>query len=262
MALKEDSMATRRATGRGLASAVLLAVVGFSLSAVAPALAQSDECLVEVQQGGVAISDNVELCNTATGKKCLFPFRLCLNQTDGTCSAGDFKKKVRAKGHCGPVAKLQVSPAGTAAVCGSEQNIKVATKKNGTREGKCKITVAGRTSDGRKDVEKFTLLCKPTNDPCEGSTTTTQPPVTTTTAPPSTTTSTTVQVTTTTIATTTTTQPTTTTSTTVATSTTVVVTTTTSTTSTTVEETTTTTSSTTTTTEEPTTTTSRASRSV
>lgn len=76
------------------------------------------------------------------------------------------KKKVRAKGKCGPVGKLQVKPDGSNAVCGSMVGIKVKTKKRGRREGTCTIRISARSKGKRRDVDKLKLVCKPNPGEC------------------------------------------------------------------------------------------------
>ena len=166
-----------------IALAVLAALLGG-----APATRAADECLVgfEDQNDTPVPESGPPLC--LDGQKiCTFNLKLCLNSTEADCSPATFKKKkIRAKGHCGPVGKVFATPNGTSESCGAAAQVKVRTKKNGTRDGSCKISVSsGKTSEGRKDLDKITLLCKAQAGSCPATTTTTTPGgTTTTTAPP------------------------------------------------------------------------------
>jgi hypothetical protein len=152
--------------------------------------AQADECLVEFHDADGTIADNGTLCATATGSSCVFNLMLCLNQPDGTCTPATFgQKKFRAQGHCGPVGKLRVTPAGSDRVCGTMTAIKVRTK--GKHPGKCTIRAAVRSGKtaARTDVDKVVLTCMPQTSPCPSTTTSTS--TTSTSTSTSTTTSTT-----------------------------------------------------------------------
>ncbi len=142
-----------------------------------------DECLLRVKAARVTVTDNQTVCQEAQNKTCVFQLQACLNQRDGTCAAAPMKRKVKAKGSCRALAKLQVKPDGTNPVCGAVVGVKVKTKRRGRREGSCRITIAARSSDkpARRDVEKLTLVCKPDPGDCParvavGSTTTTTLP--------------------------------------------------------------------------------------
>jgi hypothetical protein len=84
------------------------------------------------------------------------------------------KKKVKATGHCGPVGKLFVRPSGNSSLCGSVYGIRVRTKKNGKKEGKCNLRIAARSTDkpARVDIDKLSLVCKTTPGQCPTTTTT------------------------------------------------------------------------------------------
>jgi hypothetical protein len=147
-----------------------------TLLGVAPGVRADDECLVAVHDtDDNAITEGEQVC--LNGKACVFNLKACLNDPDDTCAAGAFKskKKIRAKGHCGAIGHLSVTPSGSTSLCGGTAGIKVHTKANGKKTGKCNIRISsGRTTDGRgPDIDKFTLLCQPTTDPCPTTTTTT-----------------------------------------------------------------------------------------
>jgi hypothetical protein len=168
-----------------------LAVIVLGLAAVgAEDCAAQDECLVTVRDGGGDVADGGSICREAHDRACVFDLRLCLNQSDGGCAAARLKKKVKAKGRCGAVGKLQAKPDETSAVCGASVAIKVKTKKKGKREGKCTIRVVTKSADkpARRDVDKVNLVCKPNPGDCPAvlpsQTTTTLVPATTTTTVP------------------------------------------------------------------------------
>jgi hypothetical protein len=152
------------------ARVVLVSVLAFVVGAgFAPRSSLAQQCPTEFQeQTSGAATNGGTICQTAVGKKCTFQLELCVNQSDGSCTPKDLKKKnVRASGHCGPVGKVKVKAAGTSSVCGSFAGVKVATKKHGMRAGTCKIRAKGST------LTKLTLLCEPEGTACAGSTTTT-----------------------------------------------------------------------------------------
>ena len=144
---------------------VLLVVFGVVLVAMrSPARAQADECLVEFQDDTGSLADGTTLTQTAQQKKCKFDLKLCTNVLHTGCTAATFApKKFHATGHCGPVAKLQVTATATGSVCGAFTGITVRTKKNGKKEGKCALRASAKTAktQARKDVDKLTLLCEP-----------------------------------------------------------------------------------------------------
>jgi hypothetical protein len=145
-----------------------------ALFALAPGLASAQSCVTDFKDAtGGTVSDGDTLCQEAVGNKCVFPLSVCVNQPGtegGTCTAQTLKKKkVHASGHCGPVGKVSVKPSGTDAVCGSQANVTVRTKKKGKKAGNCKIKAKGGTS-----LAKITLLCEPTGSGmCPATTTTT-----------------------------------------------------------------------------------------
>jgi hypothetical protein len=163
---------------KGIIVSVMSVAAGLALL-VAPsrAFAQSDECLVEAHaQGGATIDEGDTLCAEAVNKRCTFQLQLCVNGSETGCAAGDIKgKKVKAKGHCGPVGRLFVSTNGSSSACGSFTGVTVRTKKNGKREGRCNISVATKTKDkpARKDKDKFILVCKANAGECPATTTST-----------------------------------------------------------------------------------------
>jgi hypothetical protein len=159
---------------------LVLVVMSLGLAG-AEAFAQ-EECLVTVKGPAGVVAEGGTVCGEATNKACVFQLQLCLNEGDSGCVAAPMKKKVKAKGRCGSVGKLQVKPDGSNATCGSTVGIKVKTKKKGTREGKCTLKVVVKSTDkpARKDVDKVQLVCKPTPGECPTTLPTTT--VTTTTA--------------------------------------------------------------------------------
>src|SRR5581483_4101661 len=160
---------THRKTLRFLEFMAVIAVIGFT----APVRAQNTECLLEVEDAnGNVVPDNGTLCGEAANKKCSFSLKLCVNQSVSGCTPAALKKKIRAMGHCGPVGKLQVRPSGTSALCGSVATIQLKTKKNGTKEKTCNIKAVAK-GKGIKDIDKFTLDCKPQPGDCPATTTTT-----------------------------------------------------------------------------------------
>ena len=149
-----------------------------------PGLAQSEECLVEVHDVNGLVPN--ELCQTATGKKCVFDLQLCLNQALEGCVPVNFEKKqFRAKGHCGPVGQVRVHSSGTNPVCGDLAHVNVRTRVNGTRPGRCTIRAAVRSARtrARTDVDTVTLVCNPPSQPCPTTTTTSSTTTSTTTLP-------------------------------------------------------------------------------
>ena len=176
---------------------LLMLTLAAACFAFAPAsLAQSDECLVEYHDAsGVPLPDKGSLCQTTTGRSCVFDLQLCLNQLEAGCTPAAFtKKKFRASGHCGPVGRLQVATNGAEAVCGTVTPIKVRTRVNGKRPGQCTIRTAVRSgaTAARTDVDRITLVCNPQAMPCPSTTTTTVAGSTTTTVATSSTTTTTM----------------------------------------------------------------------
>ena len=157
--------------------AVLACATAF-LGLVPPASgAQTPECLIEVHDvflvgpGGEviqsrAVPDNGTVCAVApSGSKfCTFNLELCHNV--GTCSADPLKGKARTTGHCNP-GKLKVSS--TDSSCGSFTGVKVRTKKNGKKMGKCLIRAQAHAGHQQNDVDKVTLECMPSGMSCGAS---------------------------------------------------------------------------------------------
>jgi len=164
---------------RHLAAMALAAAV---VAAAGIAAAQS-ECLVKAKGTTGEIADQSTVCVEAQNKACVFQLQLCVNEADGGCTVAAMKKKVKAKGKCAKVGKLQVKPNGSDATCGSLVGIKVKTKKKGRREGTCNIRIAARGTGKHapRDVDKLKLVCKPNPGECPVTVVT---PTTTTTIPP------------------------------------------------------------------------------
>ena len=112
-----------------------------------------------------AVSDEGTLCavSPASPKFCTFNLALCHNEPG--CTVGKLKKRVHATGHCNP-AKLTVSP--TDSSCGAFTGIKVRTRGNGKKPGKCRIRVGAKSSDkpAMTDVDKVLLTCMPAGTSC------------------------------------------------------------------------------------------------
>src|SRR5438132_10961479 len=162
------------------------------------------QCATEFKdQTSAPVTDGSTVCRTAAGNKCTFQLELCVNQSEGSCTPNDLKRKrIHAKGHCGRIGKLNVKANGTSSVCGNSAGVNVKTKNHGTQTGTCNIRAKAKQSQTR-----ITLLCQPPSTPCSTTTTTSTPeteaPTTTTGAA----TTTTGAATTTTAAATTTTAP-------------------------------------------------------
>jgi hypothetical protein len=170
-----------------MAGLMVLGLAFVLLVLARPGLAQSDECLVEVHDALGPVADGGSLCQTATGKKCVFDLQLCLDQALEGCVPVNFEKKqFRAKGHCGPVGQVRVHSSGTNAVCGDLAHVNVRTRVNGTRAGRCTIRSAVRSARtrARTDVDTVTLVCMPPSQPCPTTTTTTSSTTTTTSTVP------------------------------------------------------------------------------
>ncbi len=145
-----------------------LALVVMGLALVAAEASAQEECLVTVKGPAGVVAEGGTACAEATNKACVFQLQLCVNEAEGGCVAAPIKKKVKAKGRCGSVGKLQVKPDGSNPTCGSTVGVKVKTRKKGTREGKCTLKVVAKSTDkpARKDVDKVQLVCKPTPGEC------------------------------------------------------------------------------------------------
>src|SRR3989442_260919 len=146
----------------GMRMACLMALGLVLLVSARAGLAQSKECLVEVHDVNGAVAGG-SLCQTATGRKCVFDLQLCLNQpaVDG-CVPVDFAtKRFRATGHCGPVGKVRVQSAGATPVCGDLAHVTVRTRSHGARSGTCTIRAAARSGRNRTeaDVDTIDLVC-------------------------------------------------------------------------------------------------------
>src|SRR5436309_6987833 len=255
--------AARRPLGRLM---VLACATAFLALAPQASRAQG-QCATEFKdQTSAPVTDGSTVCATAAGNKCTFQLELCVNQSGGSCTPNDLKRRrMYAKGHCRGIGKLNVKANGTTSVCGNLAGVNVKTKKHGTQAGTCN----NRAKAGQSR-STITLLCQPPSTPCSTTTTTSTPGTSTTTEAATTTTeavttttgvvvtTTTAAATTTTQAATTTTAAATTTTAAVTTTTGVVVTTTTEAATTTTQAATTTTEATTTTTEAATTTTGAA----
>src|SRR5438552_13507410 len=103
----------------GAAAVLVASVVG----GAPRALAQDNECLVEMQEQATGpVPDLGTLCATAVNKVCTFNLRLCRDQPG--CPAATFKKKLKAKGLCRGIGRLQLSPSAASCV-GAFKGIKV-----------------------------------------------------------------------------------------------------------------------------------------
>jgi hypothetical protein len=147
---------------------VLLVVFGAVLGALtsfARVQTANDECLVVLRDENGDLADGATVMQTAVHGKCTFNLDMCANVPQAGCDPATFTpKKFHATGHCGPVAKLQVTaPSGTGSACGAFTGITVRTKKSGKKEGKCVIRAAVRSArtQARTDKDTVTLLCEP-----------------------------------------------------------------------------------------------------
>jgi hypothetical protein len=153
--------------------------------AAGPCLAQN-ECLVEVRDAAGRQRADGAHCREAQDRVCTFQLQACVNQASAGCAGAPVKKKIKAKGKCAGAAKLQVRPDASNPVCGALVDVRVKTKKKGTREGSCKLRVATKSTDKppRKDADTITLACKPNPGDCPAETTHTPRSSTTTTSSP------------------------------------------------------------------------------
>src|SRR6266446_4016303 len=123
--------AARRRLGRLMVLACATAFLG-----VAPQTSRAQgQCATEFkEQTSGPVTDGSTVCATAAGNKCTFELELCVNQSGGSCTPKDLKKKrIHASGHCGGIGKLNVKASGTSSACGNLAGVKVKTKKNGTQ---------------------------------------------------------------------------------------------------------------------------------
>lgn len=163
----------------------MVATLGVAVLCGATRSFAQNECLAKVRAANRSVTDESTVCREADAetRSCFIELQVCLNQSDGGCTAGPMKRKVKARGSCKGIGKLRAKPDGSNAVCGSAVEIRVKTKKKGRREGKCKFIVAAKSTDkpARRDVDKVTLVCKP--NPGECPVTVRVGPTTTTTLP-------------------------------------------------------------------------------
>src|SRR5437870_5060924 len=166
--------AARRQLGRLM---VLTCATAFLALAPQASRAQG-QCATEFKdQTSAPVTDGSTVCATAAGNKCTFQLELCVNQSGGSCTPNDLKRKrIHAKGHCGGIGKLKVKANGTSSVCGNSAGVNVKTKNHGTQTGTCNIRAKAKQSQTR-----ITLLCQPPSTPCSTTTTTTTEAPTTTT---------------------------------------------------------------------------------
>src|SRR5439155_667962 len=173
--------AARRQLGRLM---VLACATAFLALAPQASRAQG-QCATEFKdQTSAPLTDGSTVCATAAGNKCTFQLELCVNQSGGSCTPNDLKRKrIHAKGHCGGIGKLNVKANGTTSVCGNLAGVNVKTKKHGTQAGTCNIHA--KAGQSRSTI---TLLCQPPSTPCSTTTTTSTPGTSTTTEAATTTT--------------------------------------------------------------------------
>src|SRR5436309_2948450 len=173
--------AARRPLGRLM---VLACATAFLALAPQASRAQG-QCATEFKdQTSAPVTDGSTVCATAAGNKCTFQLELCVNQSGGSCTPNDLKRKrIHAKGHCGGIGKLNVKANGTTSVCGNLAGVNVKTKKHGTQAGTCNIHA--KAGQSRSTI---TLLCQPPSTPCSTTTTTSTPGTSTTTEAATTTT--------------------------------------------------------------------------
>src|SRR6058998_2389994 len=160
-------MSNRAVQHPRLGRVAVLACASAFLGLVPPASgAQAPECLIEVHDQSGAVPDYGTVCAVApSGSKfCTFNLELCHNV--GTCSADPLKGKARTTGHCNP-GKLKVSS--TDSTCGAFTGVKVRTRKNGKKMGKCLIRAQAHAGHQQNDVDKVTLECMPSGMSCGAS---------------------------------------------------------------------------------------------
>src|SRR5437879_5737660 len=129
--------AVQRRLGRLMVLAFATAFFG-----LAPQASRAQgQCATEFKdQTSALVTDGSTVCGTATGNKCTFQLDLCVNQSEGSCTPKDLKRRrIHAKGHCGGIGKLNVKANGTSPMCGSPAGVKVKTKTHGTQAGSCRI---------------------------------------------------------------------------------------------------------------------------
>jgi hypothetical protein len=166
-----------------------VSILALALSTVVATtcLAQSECLVVVLDAGGREPADGTH-CRVAQDRVCTFQLQACVNQAAAGCDAAPLKKKIKAKGSCAGTGRLRVKPQADAAVCGTLVDVRVKTKKKGTREGRCTLKVAAKSTDKppRKDSDTITLACKPNPGDCPAETTgpTTPRSSTTTTSSP------------------------------------------------------------------------------
>jgi hypothetical protein len=174
---------------------VLAAVLVGAASNASAIMDATTECLAEfdgveesLANGGALTCDDCDpACDddgqASTNGACTFNLRVCLNQAEGTCEAGDLRKvKVKkVSGNC-KVTGLKPTPSGTSSVCGAFTNLTVKLKKKGQKPGKCKIQVmtSAKSRPKRVDKDTLTLTCNPQPSSCPTTTTSTSSTVTTT----------------------------------------------------------------------------------
>src|SRR5207248_1506258 len=161
--------AARRQLGRLM---VLTCATAFLALAPQASRAQG-QCATEFKdQTSAPVTDGSTVCATAAGNKCTFQLELCVNQSGGSCTPNDLKRK-----------RINVKANGTTSVCGNLAGVNVKTKKHGTQAGTCNIHA--KAGQSRSTI---TLLCQPPSTPCSTTTTTSTPGTSTTTEAATTTT--------------------------------------------------------------------------
>jgi len=119
----------------------------------------------------------------AANGSCTFGVRACVNAigTFVACTAATITKaKAVAKPKGAPPIDLNLVPDGAKFVCSAERGVPVAVKrrKAGERPGTVPVSLRVSAADGRRDRDKFLLVCnpRPAGEACPGTTTTTTLP--------------------------------------------------------------------------------------
>src|SRR5213594_2630743 len=119
----------RRTARRRFGRLMVLACATVVLAFAPQASRAQGQCATEFKdQTSVPVTDGSTVCATATGNKCTFQLELCVNQSGGSCTPNDLKRKrIHAKGHCGGIGKLNVKANGTTSVCWNLAGVNVKT---------------------------------------------------------------------------------------------------------------------------------------
>src|SRR5437867_13050115 len=103
------------AARRQLDRLIVLACATAFLALAPQASRAQGQCATEFKdQTSAPVTDGSTVCGTAVGNKCTFQLELCDNQSEGSCTPNDLKRRrIHAKGHCGGTGKLKGKANGT-----------------------------------------------------------------------------------------------------------------------------------------------------